>query len=846
MDRDQEHESTKASRPTDGSPVLAGEEKTLVHGASTELTVIQSEEKQVGEYQLLEEIARGGMGVVYKARHNKLNRTVALKMILAGEFAAPEAINRFYLEAEASAGLDHPGITPIYDIGEFRGLPYFAMRLLTGGSLQTRIHEFESNSQRIAALVCKIAKAVHFAHQHGVLHRDLKPNNILLDDDGEPLITDFGLAKLLDRESSNTQTGAVMGTPGYMAPEQALGGKNITTAADVYSVGAILYRLLTGHATYEAENPLDVVIKSLADEPLAPRKRKPEVPVDLELICLKCLERDPNRRYRSAAEIADDLNRWLEGLPVTVRPASMTTLAGIWMKQNLHMAGGAALVGLACGFLLAALFYLAGYSNNFYYAGQVYEEYFPGLERPWWLPTWQVSPLVFISATFLWPMVIASCGFFAVKLTNPPNRNAAASVGVIAGVFCSGLMAMGGIMGPLISATIEKTETDSRLLTAVATNNLDEQRFAGAAIVRRYPDLSRLDVATRSQGLREKINIDLLFGLVSGVWLGTLVFLTAIPTITVGAMYAWHLKQHSNGWQAWLGRYLDVVLTGCLLLTMGILFYLARPLGAELYVPPHWLRAATIILLGVAVVAAVRRWQWLPRVCIHLLVMLAFSFYVWQSSEAPLAYQRVPGLASAGNLSEAREAVRRSLLVNGSDPWLLLAAGVLGFQEGDHAAYQQHCNAIVDVAYLSNVPEHSDWAVKLGSLSSLTPVSDDELSLLAEKAVTLGKGSQNVNWFYLAAAMANYRIGRDSEALAQVERIDRNYFFVVNCTADVVTAMALQRQGKTAQARETLQAAETWFEDAWDRYLDEDARTSYWLDRLVFETLRTEAAANIR
>jgi hypothetical protein len=260
------------------------------------------------------------MGVVYRARQKSLNRTVALKLILAGHLASDQDVARFRLEAEAAAQLEHPHIVPIYEIGVHEGQHFFSMKLLGGGSLAEAIGRLRHQPRETARLLAKVARAVHHAHQHGLLHRDLKPANVLLDERGEPVVTDFGLARRVDHNAGMTQSGAVVGTPSYMSPEQAMGSKRLTTATDVYALGAILYECLTGRPPFREPTPLETVLAVLEREPEPPRAVERSVPRDLEQICLKCLARGPERRYPTAAELADDLERWLEGRPVAARP----------------------------------------------------------------------------------------------------------------------------------------------------------------------------------------------------------------------------------------------------------------------------------------------------------------------------------------------------------------------------------------------------------------------------------------------------------------------------------------------------------------------------------------------
>jgi len=301
-----------------------------------------------GDYELQRVLGEGGMGIVYKARQLSLNRTVALKMIRAARFPSADAVRRFQNEAEAVARLDHPNIVPIFEVGQFEDQHYFSMKLIAGEGLDKRLMEYVADPQRAARLVATTAGAIHHAHQRGILHRDLKPANILVDAEGKPNVTDFGLAKRVEGDSELTQSGAILGTPAYMAPEQASAKRGaVTTATDVYGLGAILYALLTGRGPFGGATVPETLDQVREQVPQPPRSLNPRVPRDLEVICLKCLEKDPQRRYASADSLAEDLKRWLAGEPIAARPVGNAARLWMWCRRNPALAGAAGLAAAA-------------------------------------------------------------------------------------------------------------------------------------------------------------------------------------------------------------------------------------------------------------------------------------------------------------------------------------------------------------------------------------------------------------------------------------------------------------------------------------------------------------------
>lgn len=382
---------------------------TVSHSGSAPTADLGKSAPTVPGYEMLAELGRGGMGVVFKAVQVGLNRPAALKMILTGPWASPTEVQRFRLEAEAVALLDHPNIVPVYEVGEHEGRCYFSMKLVEGGSLAERLPRLAGQPRAAVRLLAAVARAVQYAHQRGVIHRDLKPANVLLDADDHPYVTDFGLAKRTGG-SDLTRTGAVVGTPCYMAPEQAAGRKDLTTGVDVYALGAILYEALTGRPPFRGETPLDTLMQVLEREPERPRSVRAAADVGLEVVCLKCLAKDPARRYASAADLAADLEHWLNGEPLSVRPPGLAALLRAWARQNFGAGAWAVVVGLVLGLFGGALGWVV-------------------MINPWELSIGARGWLF-----LLWFGVWSSMGLITVALVRPRNASADLAAGVVAGL----------------------------------------------------------------------------------------------------------------------------------------------------------------------------------------------------------------------------------------------------------------------------------------------------------------------------------------------------------------------------------------------------------------------------
>jgi serine/threonine-protein kinase len=290
-----------------------------------------------GDYEVIDEVGRGGMGVVYRARQESLDRTVALKVLLKGEMASSSDVARFRIEAESAAQLDHPNIVSVYEVGEQESRPYFTMRFVEGETLSKRLQMGPLSSREAAELLLPICRGIQYAHERGVLHRDLKPSNIIIDSEGTPYVTDFGLARRLESDVNLTHSGAILGTPGYMSPEQAAGTRGtVGPTSDIYGLGAVLYHSLTGRPPFSAPTPVDTVLAVLEQDPVPLRLLNPKVDADLEMVVMKCLQKPQDLRFQTAADLADDLQAYLDGEPVSARTGGIMQVMSRVLRETHH------------------------------------------------------------------------------------------------------------------------------------------------------------------------------------------------------------------------------------------------------------------------------------------------------------------------------------------------------------------------------------------------------------------------------------------------------------------------------------------------------------------------------
>ncbi|MEM6779193.1 MAG: serine/threonine-protein kinase [Planctomycetota bacterium] len=518
----------------------------------------------MGDYTLEGEIARGGMSAVYKAVHQTLGREVALKVILSGQLASENEVRRFHMEAESAASLDHPGIVPIYEIGEQDGHHFFTMKLIEGGSLATRMGEIRDDIRGAIAMLASVAEAIDYAHKRGILHRDIKPANILIDEDGNPLVTDLGLAKQIQSESDLTGTGAIVGTPAYMSPEQASASNEMTTGADVYSMGAILYECLTGRPPHQAESAIATLMLAAKGEIDPPSRVVKQVDRTLELICMKTLAADPAERYASAALFAKDLRHWLAGETVSVRPKSFAHICGDLLANQLRSAIGAMMLGIVGGVAMGVPVYggLAArlfHSDLARFSPTKLQGMLPDVPvfDPWWLhpPSFLAGPVLFLGLLlcfFLGPLV--------VRLVKPETIQHALAVGLVAGL----LMAIVefGLYGVAASwNTFALVSADEvRTLATAGFGDETARQESIKAFFDQYAGLDALEPAEQADAVSKLVSMKIMLS-TPPVALGTLSACLIFASVfcVFATLHAYRLLSASFSWINRSVRYTEVV-----------------------------------------------------------------------------------------------------------------------------------------------------------------------------------------------------------------------------------------------------------------------------------------------
>ncbi|QEG24287.1 serine/threonine-protein kinase [Mariniblastus fucicola] len=795
----------------------------------------------IDNYEILDELGRGGMGVVYKARDTKLDRVVALKMILGGKFASDEEIQRFRIEGESAARLDHPGIVPIYDTGQVDGNHFFAMKFIGGSSLLDKLDEYQSDRRAGCELIAKIADAVQHAHQRAVLHRDLKPANVLIDSDGQPAITDFGLAKRTDGDSELTQTGLVMGTPGFMSPEQAAGRKDVTTSADIFSLGAMLYWIITGEPPFKGETGIQAVMKTIEGDTPSLRLLVPDANSDLDLICQKAMHRDPLQRYSSAAAMADDLRAWLDGEPLSVRRATAMNMASVWVRKNLRTVLAACATGLLCGLIVGGILGVAELRNA---AEEEYRaQQLGGESSSTWVSIFiglrQLSSQWFLLSYLMVPAV-ALCAFLCVRWVRPKTREANIAAAVTCGIVASAVtFLLGGGWGIVSSASVDRGFRDIELLSSVAwLESESERKLARRAFVQRYPGLEEMGAADRQLAIRRKIMHDQKTGLTPGIWMGVCVAIlfTGLPLTLTSVLSGMLWRQGIRGWQ-WFGCTWERA--AYLLLFFLVLSFLLRPVW-----PSIWLVVASLAMFLLGLFLAVRMSSWYLRVG---MVPVPFICMALIGSDYQGMLHSVWNAGRAGDEVELRQQMENSdrLLAQTERSYDRYAAAIGWLYLGDEDRYQHHCDKLRSSFEFAYRPE---IASRIAKVSLLRPDLQTEDNLdLAEELAEYASGFESsdlANQFRSTRALAELRRGNYKSALewnqkCRALRADQKEYDYTVATSHAVDALAHVRLGETDLARASLELGRKAWQVARQDTM-QDGVDERWPDWATFQVLEKE------
>lgn len=766
-------------------------------------------------YELLEELGRGGMGVVYRARHTKLDRPVAVKMILAGQFASPESIARFTLEAETAARLDHPGIVPIYEIGQAGEHHFFSMKLINGQPLSELLGEYQPDQRRSAQLMIEIARAVQHAHQRGVLHRDLKPANVLIDEAGHPLLTDLGLAKQLDSDTAITQTGLVLGSPGFMSPEQAAGQTDVTTAADVYAMGAMLYWLVSGQPPITGQSAFDVVRKTIEHEPESIRQLRGDADRDLNLICLKALQKDPEKRYQSAEQFAGELQAWLDGEPLSVKPPTLFTSMRRWIQKNFRGVTVGVGVGVVCGLLLGFVILLQIAQGQLQAANSLHDRLQaadPPLLTTYFAWVELVPQGLRESLTGLVTVITAVCGLATIGLSKPKRGDSGVAAALTAALL-SGILAfiISWAWQPIANRSHQASLQDLQLLADHVFLHPDDRELAEETLMRRYPGLSDVAPWTRSDLLTAKIFSDQASSIPVGIWTGLIVtVLVAALPLFVSSLLASVIWLHGHRGWAFFWRSLEI---GYYATTL--LFILSRSLS-DFTGPPPALRfqviSAMVVMLSVAIALQRKSVWW--RVPMLLLVFISTGVNLADSAKVSRAHWRAREARTVGEFAEIAPFLERQI-ASEDDRYRRFQLATVYAYLGDKTNYKKHCDFLLADGnfYDRTVAEQA------AKLVFLKPNWHDDLSQAYQLAVWASTQRGFNAWDYLCRTLAEYRQGN----------FDVTHQWAIKCretareqgswqkgeliaTSHLIDALAYQSQGEVESSKESLAEAEKIFD----------------------------------
>ncbi|MEM6688535.1 MAG: serine/threonine-protein kinase [Planctomycetota bacterium] len=761
-------------------------------------------------YELIDELGRGGMGVVYRAKHMKLDRLVAIKMILAGQFASPQSIQRFALEAETAARLDHPGIVPIYEIGQSGENHFFSMKLIDGKPLSERRDEYQSDQRKCVELLVKVAEAVKHAHQRGVLHRDLKPANVLIDSSGEPLLTDLGLAKQLDNESGFTQTGLVLGTPGFMAPEQASGKSDMTVAVDIYALGAILYWLITGQAPVSGESAFEVVKRTIEEEPASLRDVRADADRDLNLICLKTLQKDPADRYSSVDDLLDDLNAWLEGEPLSVKPPNVFTATRRWIQKNFRGVAVGIVVGLISGLWMGMTILFQIVEQQFEKARSLSDQLQLTssswvLDRLTWIET---VPDGIRESLPSWITIFAAvCGIATIGFSKPKRGDSGVSAALTASLL-SGILAfvISWAWGAISNNVNRAADQDLRLLTDYFFVHPDDRGSVEAALFARYPGLEEVNSWERSGLLRAKIGIDQSLSVPGSIWTGLIVtaFVAALPLFVSSLLASVIWQREHRGW-SFFWRSLEIGFYATTLL-----FLICRSLDGFAGAPPLWAyQASSVVIMSLAIYVALKRGAVWWRVSLFFAVMASFVANMTDSANVARSRWIAQGAKTNEQWLAVLPRLERELTWSGDRESRFRLATLYAYLEMDEA-YGRECEVLLSNANFYN----REIAEQAAKVALLKPTLHDDLDRAFEMADITSDQLAFNSWGYLCRTLAELRRGSFSTCVEWAEKTrDAAYSQdawqkeTVIATSFLIEALAHQALGETVKQETAIASA---------------------------------------